>query len=393
MFSDLRRLAIALAGVCTFINLYATQPLLPLFAREFRASSAAVSLTVSATTLAVALVAPFIGVVADVLGRRRIIIAALTLLVLPTIFIALSPSLAQLVAWRFVQGLCLPPIFAVIVAYIGDEWPRGEVAGVTSVYMAASGLGGFLGRFLSGQIADYWGWRAAFWVIAAITVVSAIVVALTLTRERGFVRAEGMAQSLRLMLGHLGNAELITTFAVGFATLFSFVATFTYVNFYLASPPFRLPSSALGSIFVVYLVAIAVTPLTAAWIRRIGRRALVLVSAAVWCLGLLVTLLPSLPAIIAGLAILACAGFTCQTTATSLLAERASAARSSAVGLYVSCYYIGGSVGAVAPGPVWTHFGWPGCVALVIVVLLAMAALAARFWRGEGARRSRPNAA
>ena len=59
MFSDPRRLAIALAGVCCFINLYATQPLLPLFGREFGATSAAVSMSVSAITLAVALVAPF----------------------------------------------------------------------------------------------------------------------------------------------------------------------------------------------------------------------------------------------------------------------------------------------------------------------------------------------
>jgi MFS family permease len=381
MLSDPRRLAIALAGICCFINLYATQPLLPLFAREFQATSAQVSMTVSATTLAVALVAPFIGVVADLLGRKRIIVAALSLLVLPTVLIALSTSLTQLVVWRFMQGLCLPPIFAIVVAYIGDEWPREEVTGVTSLYMAASGLGGFLGRLLTGFMADHWGWRVAFWTIAAITLVSAVVVGLSLSRERRFVRAENLLHSLQMMLAHLGNTELVTTFVVGFATLFSFVATFTYVNFYLAAPPFELPASALGTIFVVYLVAIAVTPLTGGWIRRLGRRLLVVVSSVCWCLGLLITLIPWLPAIVIGLTILACAGFTCQTTATSLLAERATVARSSAVGIYVSCYYIGGSAGAVAPAMVWVHAGWPGCVALVSAVMLAMAALAARYWR------------
>jgi YNFM family putative membrane transporter len=54
MFSDPRPLAIALAGLCSFIDLYATQPLLPLFAREFDASPAQVSLAVSATTFATA---------------------------------------------------------------------------------------------------------------------------------------------------------------------------------------------------------------------------------------------------------------------------------------------------------------------------------------------------
>ena len=41
-----------------------------------------------------------------------------------------------MIAWRFVQGLLLPPIFAVTVAYIGDEWPPAEVAGVAGLYIA-----------------------------------------------------------------------------------------------------------------------------------------------------------------------------------------------------------------------------------------------------------------
>jgi len=170
---------------------------------------------------------------------------------------------------------------------------------------------------------------------------------------------------------------------MGFAVLFSFVAAFTYVNFYLAAPPFELSTSALGSIFVVYLLAVVVTPMTGRWIRRIGRRALVIWTAVGWCAGLVVTLVPWLPAIIAGLAITSVSGFACQAAATGLLAQRAVAARSSALGLYVTCYYLGGSAGAIAPAPIWERAGWPGCVALVIVVLAAMAVLVARFWRAE----------
>ncbi len=388
MLSDPRRIAVGLAGLCTFINLYATQPLLPLFARDFSATAAQVSLTVSATTFAVALVAPFIGVVADVLGRKRIIAGAMALLVLPTIMLALSQTLTQLVLWRFVQGLLLPPIFAVTVAYIGDEWPSDEVAGATGVYIAASGLGGFLGRFMSGIVADHLGWRAAFWTIAAITLVSAAVVAVTLPRERHFVRAEGLGHSIRLMFRHFFNPPIVATFAVGFVVLFIFVATFTYVNFYLAAPPFELSTSALGAIFIVYLFAVVMTPLSGRLIRRIGRRALVLRTAPIWCLGLLITLVPSLPVIIAGLAIVSACGFAVQTAATSLLAQRATVARSSAVGLYVAFYYIGGSAGAALPAAVWAHAGWHGCVALVIAAVVVMTAMVARFWRDE-----RPSAA
>src|SRR3546814_7525637 len=40
-------------------------------------------------------------------------------------------------------------------------------------------------------------------------------------------------------------------------------------------------------------------------------------------------------------------------------------ARGAAVGLYVTSYYIGGSVGGILPAPLWSHFGWPGVVALI----------------------------
>ena len=369
MLSDPRRLAVAFAGLTSFINLYATQPLLPQFARDFGASEGAVSMTVSAITFAVALMAPFVGVVADVLGRKRIIAGAMALLVAPTVLCALSHSLPELVFWRFVQGLLLPPIFAVTVAYIGDEFPGEEVAGVTGVYVAASAVGGFLGRLLSGLIADQWGWRSAFYLLAAVTAVSALFVAAALPRERRFVRAEGLAHSVRLMLGHFLNPPI--------------VATFTYVNFYLGAPPFELSSSALGAIFVIYLVAVVVTPRTARWIRVIGRRRLVMAAVGIACLGLLLTLVPWLPAIILGLGLAATGGFISQTSATGLLAQRTTAARSSAVGLYVSFYYVGGGVGAQVPALFWARAGWPGCVALVILTLCGMALLVLRFWHGE----------
>jgi MFS transporter, YNFM family, putative membrane transport protein len=383
MLFDPRRLAIALSGLCSFINLYATQPLLPLFARDFDASPAAVSFTIGATTLGVAFGAPFVGLVADVLGRKRIIAGAMALMVVPTALIALSTSIGELVLWRFVQGLLLPPIFAVTLAYIGDEWPVDEIPGATGAYIAAGGLGGFLGRFLSGIIADHGGWRAAFWLYAGITALAAIHVSLALPRERHFVRADGLRHSARLMLGHFLNPPIVATFALGFGVLFSFVAAFTYVNFYLAAPPFELSASALGSIFVVYLLAVVVTPMTGRWIGRIGRRALVILAVAGWCAGLLITLVPWLPAIIAGLAVSSVSGFACQAAATGLLAQRAAGARSSVLGLYVTCSYLGGSAGATAPALVWARAGWPGCVALVITVLLAMAALVARFWGSE----------
>jgi MFS family permease len=182
------------------------------------------------------------------------------------------------------------------------------------------------------------------------------------------------------MVAHLASPPLVVTFSVGFAVLFALVATFTYVNFHLAAPPFGLSSAALGSIFFVYLLGVVATPVTGAWIRRFGRRRVVGMAVAGAASGLVLTLAPSLAAVIAGLGLLVTGIFVCQTAATGFLSSVAERGRASAAGLYVTCYYLGGSFGAVLPGPLWREFGWPGCVALVIAVLGLIAAIVHRGW-------------
>ncbi|HWP14936.1 MAG TPA: MFS transporter, partial [Xanthobacteraceae bacterium] len=73
MNQSFRRAAVGIPGFCAFFNLYGPQSLLPSLAREFDATPAQISLTVTATTLAIALSAPFAGAIADVLGRKRVI--------------------------------------------------------------------------------------------------------------------------------------------------------------------------------------------------------------------------------------------------------------------------------------------------------------------------------
>src|SRR5579864_2893065 len=115
---DFRRLAIATTGFCTFLNLYAPQALLPELAREFGVGAREISAMITAGTLAIALTAPFTGAVADVLGRKRLITAAMFAVTLPAVMVALSTDVQGIVAWRFIQGLFLPPIFTVALAYI-----------------------------------------------------------------------------------------------------------------------------------------------------------------------------------------------------------------------------------------------------------------------------------
>lgn len=382
MNQSFRRAAVGIAGFWAFFNLYGPQSLLPLLAGEFNASPGEISLIVTATTLAIAVSAPFAGAIADVLGRKRVIAAAMIVSTIPLVMMALVPNLHALIAWRFALGLVLPPIFTVVVAYIGEEWPPAQAMGAMGLYMAASSFGGFSGRFVSGLLADLAGWRAGFLMVAAATCLSGLAVAAILPRERNFTRSEGLGESGRQMLRHLRTPQLLATYAVGFGTLFTFVALFTYVNFLLAAPPFSLSPTLLGAIFVTYLAGGAAVLGLGRAVARFGRRPLVIGAIAIWGTGALLTLAPSLPVIVLGLAVAASGGFIVQATSTGYVALTAESGRTSAVGFYATSYYIGGSVGAVLPGLTWNIGGWPAVVAMAIVMQALMAAVIAVYWRG-----------
>src|SRR5215470_1114422 len=173
---DFRRLAVAAAGFSTFIHLYAPQALLPELAREFGVGAAQISALITVSTLAIALTAPFTGAAADVLGRKRLITAAMFAVTVPVLMETIATDPGTLAFWRFIEGLLLPPIFTVVLAYVGDEWPPAEVAGVAGLYVSASSLGGFSGRLVPGALGDLFGWRYAFLALAIIGLAGAIIV-------------------------------------------------------------------------------------------------------------------------------------------------------------------------------------------------------------------------
>ncbi len=382
--------AIVAAGMCAFFNMYITQALLPELRRAFGAGVAQVSLTVTATTLGVALAAPFAGSLADRYGRRRVLLVALFLLTLATFGSASADSLGSLLLWRALQGFVIPGIFTSAVAYIAEEWAPAEAASMASLYVAGTVLGSFCGRFISGLVTAEYGWRSAFITMGCINLAFLPLIAALLPPSRRFTPSRSLLASLSGVGAHLRNAPLLATYGIGFTLLFAQVGTFTYVNFYLSAAPFNLSTHALSFIFFVFLIGMAVTPFSGRWSLRWGSRAVGLAALATSALGLLLTLDHWLPAILLGLVLSSGGVFIVQSLATATVPRLALGARSAAVGLYLTCYYFGGSVGSSLPASIWSGTGWLGgwygCVALVLLVQAGAAILIQSTWAGRSAR-------
>jgi predicted MFS family arabinose efflux permease len=372
-------LAISFAGFCTFLDLYATQPILPLFETLFHATKAEAGLTVSASTIAVAMMAPFVGALGDRARRKSVIVLAIVVLAIPTLLAATSSGLAALVMWRFFQGVATPGVYVIALAYVTEEAGPGRVGTVMAAFVTGTVLGGLSGRVLTGLVAAHTGWREAFVVLGIINLAGAAATWRWLPSSRHHTPRAGAGPVAPL--AGLRDRRLVATYAIGFNVLFTLVALFTYVTFYLSAPPFSLGTAAVSGVFVVYLVGAVATPIAGRFIDRVGPRVVLVGALTAGALGALITLGHSLLLVIVGLAI-ACSGiFICQAAATSYLRIASTPAlRALASGAYVTVYYLGGSAGGVVPGLVWERAGWAGCVALVVASQITAAILALWFW-------------
>jgi MFS transporter, YNFM family, putative membrane transport protein len=377
--------AVTLCGVCAFLELYCTQPLLPMLARLFHASKTGVGMTVSAATLGVALSAPVFGALTESLPRKRIIVISLLGISVPTLLAATSVSLAQLIFWRFLQGIMVPGVVAVVVTYIGEEWPPERIALIMSFYVSGTALGGFVGRICAGILADWFSWRLSFLVLGVASLAGAAAVAAWLPRGRHRnlpQKSDALPSFLHQVQGLFRNRRLIATFAVGFNVLFSLVGVFTWITFYLSAKPFSLSTTGLSSLFFVYLVGLVVTPGAGYLITRVGLRAGICGAISCSIAGVLLTLASSLPVVILGLAMLSSGVFIAQTASSSHLREAAPPGmRVTAAGLYITCYYLGGTAAGVVPGAFWAFGKWPACVAFIVVMQLIALTIALVGWR------------
>src|SRR6185295_5671549 len=221
-YSAMRReptVGVVLAGSAAFLDLYATQPLLPLLARTFRASAFDVGLTITAPAIAVALSAPLIGRLADRAGLRRVIIGSAFLLAVATLLAATAQTLRQLIAWRLVQGLMTPGIFVGTVAYIHEEWPASHAGRATAAYMTGTIIGGFTGRAVAGLVAADVNWHASFVALAVLNVAVAVALLAWLPPEQRRPHAHRHRAEGSSVVAHLRNRQLLATYAIGFCVL------------------------------------------------------------------------------------------------------------------------------------------------------------------------------
>jgi YNFM family putative membrane transporter len=366
--------ALYAATVACYADMYITQPVLPVLSREFGLAPAQAGLSVSAVVVGIAVASSFYGPLSDALGRKRVMVGSALLLAVPTLLCAATRTFPALLLLRAAQGVLIPGVTGVSVAYAGDHVPPRRLPAVVGGIIAASVLGGLTGRVVGGLVAAALGWRAAFLVFGATTLLAALLLGRGLSGARRAARV-GWRSAYAGMLRHLLDPRLLGAFLIGTALFFGFMSVFTYLPYHLSGAPYRLGTAQVSSVYLVYLAGVATAPVAGRLATRIAPRALMAGGLVVAAAGVLLTLLHPLWAIGGGLVVLCLGMFTAQAVAPGFVNATAAAAKGGANALYLAFYYLGGTLGSWLPGHAWQAWRWPGVVA-VSVLSLALALLA-----------------
>ena len=375
--AEYRRLTLAMlfAGFSTFSLLYSAQPLLPLFAKDFRLTAEAASLAVGLATGPLAVGILFAGALSDRIGRRPMMVAAMFLAGGFSLATAAAPGWYSLLALRFATGVALAGVPAVAMAYVSEEVDHASVGSAMGLYIAGSAFGGMSGRLGVSLLTDIAGWRGAVAAVGVAGLVMAEAFRRLAPESREFVRsAPSVGETVRGFAGLFRDRAMILLFAEAFVLMGVFVSIYNYAGFRLMAQPYGLGHAAVGAIFLLYLLG----SWSSAWFGglagRIGRRRVFWVPVVLLIAGVALTAAQPLALVVAGIGIVTIGFFGAHSIASAWVGRRALRQRGQAAALYLFFYYAGSSVLGSLGGIAWTKAGWPGvawyCGALGVLALI-----------------------
>ncbi len=370
-----------MGGLAIFSSTMAKNPVLPLFIRSLGVSVGTVGFIAAASTVVGVVVSIPAGVLSDIIGRRRVILAAAFVFATAPFLYLLVDQPWQLVLVRIYHGLATAILGPVAMAAVADtfEQGRGERMGW---YSSATMVGRFLAPLVGGALIfgeDFrWvyladGFAGALVLLVAVRLPLATGTSASagevLKRERGKV-----GQEIRVVFRHPG---ILATSGIEGVQYFAFGCLETFLPIYLQEDK-GLSTLRIGLLFTTQILAAAlVKPLMGRLSDRYGRVPMIAAGLAlggVTMAFMIQTGSYAVLVILIGLFGLGLATVTASTAAQVADFSRVHS-RGSALGILSTIMDIGHSTGPMVTGLLIgaysykTTFGLVG-VALVLISLL-----------------------
>lgn len=380
--------ALFAGGFVTFSTMYDTQPLLPLFSEQFHVSPAVASLSLSLTTSSLAIAMIGAALLSERVGRKRLMAFALFAASFVALITAVSPTFPFLLLLRVLQGVVLAGLPAIAMAYVGEEFHPYSLGAAMGLYVSGTSIGGMSGRIVTGLMTDLFSWQVAIASIGILSLLSSLYFLYALPASRHFTpHRMTIGEMGASFLHHLKHPALIALFLISFALMGSFVTLYNYLSFPLMNPPYRLSHTAIGLIFLIYLVG----TFSAVWMGRLadrqGRALSLSISLASMLVGAALTLFSPLWVILIGIALFTFGFFAGHAVASGWVGKIAIRDKAQASSLYLLFYYFGSGLMGSVGGIFLTQYHWAGIILFIVVVQVVALGIAGYLYRFE--KRSR----
>jgi len=364
-----------LAGL-SVANLFYTQSLLPLIAKDMQLAAGEVVLAPMATQAGLALGLLLILPIGDGVNRRTMLILA----ALGTAAASFAISLSMGFQWLLLAWFCLG-LFT-LVPYLLPAYLSGLVPDVVRGRLLGTVLSGHFGgillsRSLSGVIGENFGWRNVFVWSCLVMLAVALLFRLLLPREKparslSYWQMQCSQPGLLRHYPELRRACLSQGLQFG-----AFMALWSALALHLAEPPWQYGPAQIGSFGLVGLLSIGAAPWIGRMVDRRGARTVVVIGTILSLMGVFSLWLAkgSMVIVLIGLACLDLGVQGCYVANQARVFGLDPEARSRLGCLLFFSAYFGAAVCSALVARFWGSWGWQGTTmfsfALVLLALVA----------------------
>lgn len=349
---------LALAAGLAVANIYYNQPVLGLIAGELKGGDH-VGLVATITQMGYTLGLLFLVPLCDTLNRKRLVLILCALLVVSAALAALAPGMAVLMAASAGMGVAatITQMVVPMAADLAREGERGKAVGI-----AFSGVlcGILLARVVSGAVGQWLGWREAFWLACAFAVLLSALLAWRLPdlpSKSSLPYGRLLVSMLQLLRDYraLRYASIIQACVFG-----AFSAFWSVLALYLQGPAYGLGASVAGSFGIVGLVGVLAAQAGGRLTDRFGVRCGVLIGALTSIAAFGIMSFSGMTALVLGVIVLDFGVSIAQVSNQSLILGLSESARGRVNTIYMTVFFLGGSLGSAAASQAWAAYRWPG---------------------------------
>jgi MFS transporter, YNFM family, putative membrane transport protein len=362
--------SIYFSTIITICSLYAAQPIQPVFQQEFALSRPQAILFTTLMMMPLGVAPLFYGYLLETFSAKFLVRGAILALGVLEIVFSMAGSYLSLILIRAIQGVMIPAILTSLMSYISYSSSRENVQHSIALYIAATIMGGFLGRFLSGLFTDLFGWRIFFFVLGILLLLAFFLLGCLERNVKLTYERPNMHQVALL----LREGRFRWLYLAIFCIFFVFSALMNFLPFELKkiNPAFR--EAGIGLLYLGYSMGILVSVNTRRIIGYFGNEPdAIIAGIGIFFLGTMIFFVENYQVMFIGMFVFCTGLFMAHSLLSGLVNKLTQDNKALANGVYISFYYMGGTLGSFLPGVFFEHFGWRVfLLSLLIMLVIAL---------------------